>query len=119
MTDIQLFSYPTSPYAQKVACYLKYKNLDFKFIPVIPLANGENEFLAHLSDGPFLGQQTTISLADLSAFPIVTSGHFMGIKTNQALKDHPEILAWAKRVHADLPANPLLVPDKLLRRYSL
>ena len=252
MTDIQLFSYPTSPYAQKVGCYLKYKDIDFKFIPVNPLHNSEiaftrqrqvpvlqigeewrkesselgiwlnelypepsilpdsqsereqilkidqwisdqlipsyfrnavewqnswysitngwrlsravssdtklplyirliwpfgvkrapfivnmvkqldldesmpkmnqrlqNEFLEHLGDGPFMGQQSTISLADLSAFPIITSGHFMGMKTVQAVKDHPEILAWAKRVYERLPDNPLLVPDKLLKRRSL
>lgn len=252
MTDIQLFSYATSPYAQKVGCYLKYKNIDFKFIPVNPLTNREiaftrqrqvpvlqvgeqwrkessdlglwleelypnkpilpsdqgqrdlvlkvdqwisdslipsafryavewqnpwysvtngwrlsravshgtklpmhirllwpfgvkrapfivnmvkeldlqepipemnrrlqNEFLAHLDGGPFLAQQDKISLADLSAFPIIVSGHFMGMNTMQALKDHPEILAWARRVFAELPANPLLVPDKLLKRRSL
>ena len=44
MTDIQLFSYPTSPYAQKVGCYLKYKDIDFKFIPVNPLHNSEIAF---------------------------------------------------------------------------
>lgn len=32
MSEIQLFSYPTSPYAQKVGCYLKYKKLDFELV---------------------------------------------------------------------------------------
>ena len=252
MAEIQLFSYPTSPYAQKVACYLNYKKIDFKLVPVNPISNREiaftrqrqvpvlqvgdewrkesselglwldelypqrpllpsdsnerklildidqwisntlipsgfryavewqqpwysikngwrlaravsnatklpfyirmiwpfgvkrapfivemvkrldlnesipdmnqrlqNEFLQHLSDGPFLGAQSSISLADLSAFPIIVSGHFMGMKTKQAVKDHPHILAWAKRVYAELPANPLLVPDRLIKRKSL
>jgi len=252
MTDIQLFSYPTSPYAQKVACYLKYKQLEFKFIGVNPISSAEiaftrqrqvpvmqigdewrkesselgiwldelyperpilpndqqsrddillidqwisnslipsvfryavewqnawysitngwrlsravsnatplplyvrilwpwgvkraafivnmvekmdltesipdmnkrlqDEFLKHLAGGPFLGNQANITLADLSAFPIITNGHFMGMKTKQSLKEHPEILAWAKRVYAELPMNPTLVPDKLLRHHNL
>jgi len=43
-STIQLFSYPTSPYAQKVGCYLKYKQLDFKLVPVNPLNNAELHF---------------------------------------------------------------------------
>jgi len=252
MPSIQLFSYPTSPYAQKVGCYLKYKRLDFKLIPVNPLTNDQiaftrqrqvpvlqigdewrkdssalgiwlndlyperpilpsdeaaraaildiddwisqslitsvfryavewqnlwysitngwrlsravsngtklpryvrliwpfgikrapfivkmvnaldlsesipqmnrrlqQEFLEHLGDGPFLGSQPQVSLADLSAFPPIASGWFMGMKTKQSLLEHPEIRAWAKRIHAELPANPLLVPDKLLKRSVL
>lgn len=251
MSSIQLFSYATSPYAQKVGCYLKYKQLDFKFIPVNPLTNEQiaftrqrqvpvlqidddwrkesselglwldelyperpmlpsnktakdsilsidewissklipsffryavewqnpvysilngwrlsravsngtrlplyvrllwpfgvkrapfivkmvneldlnesipamntrlqNEFLAHLGDGPFLGGQAEISLADLSAFPPIASGWFMGMNTKQSLLAHPQIRAWAERVYAHLPANPLLVPDKILKRSS-
>ena len=252
MTDIQLFSYPTSPYAQKVGCYLKYKKLDFTLIPVNPMKNAEiafthqkqvpvlqigdewrkesselgiwldelypdrpilpsdetqratvlsidewvsdhvipsvfryavewqnpwysitngwrlsravsdgtllplyvrllwpfgvrrapfivdmvkqmdlsesivemntrlqNEFLVHLNGGPFLGGQQTISLVDLSAFPVIMSGHFMGMKTKQSIREHPEIMEWAKLVYQDLPANPMLVPDRLLKRLSI
>ena len=252
MSEIQLFSYPTSPYAQKVGCYLKYKKLDFKLVGVNPIDNGEiaftrqkqvpvlqigdqwrkesseigiwldelypeqpilpstqadreqvfnvdnwiskslipslfryavewqsawygvtngwrlstavshatplpayirllwpfgvkrapfivnmiqsmdlsesivdmnarlqDEFIAHLNDQPFLGGQKSITLADLSAFPAVMSGHFMGMKTKQSLRDHPEITAWAKRVYRELPANPLLVSDRLLKSHSI
>ena len=252
MADIQLFSYPTSPYAQKVGCYLKYKQLDFKFIGVNPMTNNEiafthqkqvpvlqvgdewrkestdlgiwldelypersilpkdqqaqteilsvdqwvsdhlipsvfryavewqnpwyslsngwrlakavshetllpwyvrvlwplgvkrapfivemvqqmdlnesiadmntrlqNEFVEHLKAGPFLCGQQEVSLADLSAFPVIMSGHFMGMKTKQSLREHPEILAWAKRVYQELPDNPMLVPDKFLKRTSI
>jgi len=252
MTDIQLFSYSTSPYAQKVGCYLKYKQLDFKFIPVNPLNNAEiafthqrqvpvlqigeewrkesselgvwldelypkrpilpskqedrglilgidkwvsdqlipsvfryavewqnpwysitngwrlskavnngtrlplyvrmlwplgvrrapfivdmvkqmdlsesipemntrlqDEFVVHLADGPFLGGKSDISLADLSAFPVIMSGHFMGMKTKQSLREHADIYAWAKRVYEHLPSNPMLVADSLLKRQSL
>jgi len=41
---IKLYSYPTSPFAQKVSCYLKYKNLDFEFIGVNPMTNAEIRF---------------------------------------------------------------------------
>jgi len=47
------------------------------------------------------------------------SGHFMGMKTKQSLREHPEILAWAKRVYQELPDNPMLVPDKFLKRKSI
>lgn len=252
MTDIQLFSYPTSPYAQKVGCYLKYKQLDFKFVPVNPLTNVEiafteqrqvpvmkigdewrkesselglwldelfpskpllptsdtakqnvlnvdawisksllpsvfryavqwqntwysihngwrlaravnnatpmplyvrlmwpfgikkapfivnmvnamdqsesivqmnlrlqNEFIEHLNGGPFLANQDQPSLADFSAFPVVASGYFMGMKVQQSLIEHPVILDWAKRVYEHLPDNPLLVPDSILKRKKL
>jgi len=252
MTDIQLFSYPTSPYAQKVGCYLKYKQLDFELVPVNPITNAEiaftkqrqvpvlkigdqwrresselglwlderypqkqilpgdsevrenilkidqwisqqlipsvfryayewqspwysitngwrlsravnnatpiplyarflwpwgvkrakfivnmveqmdltesipemnqrlqSEFLTQLDQGPFLGSQQSITLADLSAFPIVVNGYFMGMKTKQSLRDKPEIHQWASRVYEQLPTNPLLVPDRLLKRMHL
>ena len=79
----------------------------------------QNEFITHLGDGPYLGNQANITLVDLSAFPIIMNGHFMGMKTKQSLKDHPEILAWAKRVYTQLPQNPTLVADKLLKRNNL
>jgi len=44
MSHIQLFSYPTSPYGQKVGCYLKYKELEFKFVGVNPLTNDQIKF---------------------------------------------------------------------------
>ncbi|MGK0500954.1 MAG: glutathione S-transferase [Oceanicoccus sp.] len=42
--NIQLLSYPTSPYAMKVGCYLKYKQLAFKFIATNPLSPREIRF---------------------------------------------------------------------------
>jgi len=222
MKKIKLYSYPTSPYAQKVSCYLHYKKLDFEFVPVNPMTNAEiaftqqrqlpqdqlarntvievdqwvsqslipsvfryavewqnpihsisngwrlskavsnatklpfyarflwpfavkkakfivdmvdqmdltetlpqmnirlqNEFIEHLNGGPFLAGQQEVSLADLSAFPPIVNSYFMGMKTKQALRDHPEVLAWAKRVHEQLPNNPFLVPEHLLERTFL
>lgn len=42
--DIQLFAFSTSPYAMKVACYLAYKNIDFKFEGVSPVTFKEVSF---------------------------------------------------------------------------
>lgn len=249
MSNIQLFSYPTSPYAQKVGCYLKFKNLDFKLVAVNPMTNDQikftrqrqvpvmqvgdewrkesselglwleetypeipmlpvgqserekvmqidkwvsdvlipsmfrgacewqstfnsitngwklsravsnatklpyfvrliwpfgvkrapfivnmvkqldlsesmddmmqrlqAEFIGHLDGGDFLGGESQPSMADLSAFPIIVSGHMMGMRAKRFLLDHPQIKAWALRVHSHLPENPLLVPDKLIKR---
>jgi len=249
MSDIQLFTYPTSPYGQKVGCYLKFKKLDFKLIGVNPLTNDQikftrqrqvpilqigdqwrkesselaiwleelypehpilpdieaekehilqidnwvsdslipsmfrgacewqsnfnsitngwklsravsnvtplpgyvrliwpfgvrrapfivnmvnqldlsesmddmllrlqKEFVEHLAAGDFLGAQSAPSMADLSAFPIVVNGYMMGMRAKKYLLDEPEIKAWAKRVSAYLPENPLLVPDKFIER---
>lgn len=249
MSDIQLFSYPTSPYAQKVGCYLKFKKIDFNLVGVNPLNNEQikfteqrqvpvlkigdewrkdssqlglwleelfpsnpmlpndedvrqriliidqwvsdvlipsmfrgacqwpsafnaitngwklakavshetplplhvrliwpfgvkrvafindmvnqldlsesmedmnyrlqKEFVEHLSGGDFLGNNSQPSMADLSAFPVVANAYMMGFRSKQFLLDKPEILAWAKRVAAHLPNNPLLVHDKFLKR---
>ena len=252
MNSITLYSYPTSPYAQKVGCYLKYKGLDFNFVGVNPVNNKEikfthqrqvpvlligdewrknssdlgiwldelypekpilpgdknvqekvleidqwisnslipsyfrgavewentwnsirngwklastvsnatplpfyirmiwpfavkrapfikrmvsqldltesmsdmntrlqNEFKEHLADGPFLGNQSELTLADLSAFPIIAGSTLMGMKRGQTLISDPTIQAWAKRVYEHLPKNPLLVPDSLLATTEL
>lgn len=44
MSHIQLFTYPTSPFAQKVGCYLKFKQLDFKLVGVNPITNEQIKF---------------------------------------------------------------------------
>lgn len=36
MADVKLYGYATSPYVRKVACFLYYKNITFKFIAVNP-----------------------------------------------------------------------------------
>ena len=249
MNEIQLFSYPTSPYAQKVGCYLKFKKLDFKFIGVNPLTNDQikftrqrqvpvmqigdewrkesselglwldevypeqpllptdqaertrileidqwisdalipsmfraarewqswfnsitngwklsravsdatplpafvrliwpfgvkrapfivnmvdqldltesmddmvkrlqNEFVGHLEGGDYFCGRSEPSLADLSAYPIIVNGYMMGMRTKTFLLERPEILEWAKRMSSHLPSNPLLVPDKFIKR---
>ncbi|MCW8194511.1 glutathione S-transferase family protein [Proteobacteria bacterium 005FR1] len=41
---IRLYAYPTSPYAQKVGCYLKYKKLDYELMGVNPMNNAAIRF---------------------------------------------------------------------------
>jgi len=77
------------------------------------------EFLNHLEGGPYLAGQSKPSLADLSAFPIVTSGYFMGMRVKQSVLQNSAIRDWAVRVHTHLPENPLLVPDDLLAKREL
>ena len=38
MKLISLYGYPTSPYVMKVACFLRFKQLPFKYIPVNPVS---------------------------------------------------------------------------------
>lgn len=41
---IKLYGYPTSPFVIKVGCYLKYKQLDFEFVPVDPIKREQIKF---------------------------------------------------------------------------
>lgn len=249
MSDILLYSYPTSPYGQKVGCYLKYKQLDYRFIGVSPLRseqikftgqrqvpvlkignewrkesselglwldelfperpimpsdearaqkvrgvdnwvsdslipgmfrgavewqsafnsiiNGwrlartvnntaplpfyvrmiwpfavrrapfivrmveqldlsesmsdmmfrlEQEFVDHLYGRDYLGGESELSLADLSAFPIIANAYMTGMRSKHFLIENPKIGAWAQRVARQLPVNPLLVPDSFIKR---
>lgn len=43
-TDIQLFAFPTSPYAMKVGCYLAYLGQDYQCIGVSPITFKEVKF---------------------------------------------------------------------------
>jgi glutathione S-transferase len=105
MSLITLYSYATSPFAMKVGCYLKYKKLDFTFVPVNPIAPIQikfteqrlcDEFIEHVDGGPFLGQRTQISLADLSAYPTIVSGHLMGMFGQSPFLAHQQIIDWCK-----------------------
>ena len=40
-TPIRLYSYPTSPYTQKVGCYLNNKKLDYELVGVNPKTTAE------------------------------------------------------------------------------
>ena len=75
-----------------------------------------DEFVAHLADGPFLGGEQCISLADLSAYPTIVSGHLMGMHADSPMLRNQQVIEWCKRVQEELPRNPLLVPDELIER---
>jgi glutathione S-transferase len=75
-----------------------------------------DEFVTHLGNGPFLGEEMQVSLADLSAYPVVVSGHLMGMYENAPMLSNPKIIDWCRRVQEYLPDNPLLVPDSLIVR---
>ncbi|MGF1604884.1 MAG: glutathione S-transferase family protein [Rhodothalassiaceae bacterium] len=44
MPPIRLYGYATSPYVMKVVCYLKFKGLDYQFVPVRPKTNEQIRF---------------------------------------------------------------------------
>ena len=75
-----------------------------------------DELIAHLGKGPFLAGMQTPSLADLSAYPIVIFSHLMGLHGRNVYLEREQIVTWCKDVQSHLPANPLLVPDELLKR---
>lgn len=76
-------------------------------------------FIEHLDEGPFLGGQSQVSLADLSAYPTIVSGYLMGMHADSPFYHCEEVIGWCRRVQAELPANPLMVPDRLIERQHL
>ena len=74
------------------------------------------EFLAHLGDGPFLGGRARPSLADLSAYTAIVMPHLIGMRGRSVFLEEPTIVDWCRRLQAELPANPLVVPDHLVVR---
>jgi glutathione S-transferase len=74
------------------------------------------EFIGNLGNGPFLGEEKKVSLADLSAYPIVVSGYLMGMHDDSTMLSNAQVVAWCRRVQSYLPDNPLLVPDSLIIR---
>lgn len=77
------------------------------------------EFVERLSGGPFFASQTKPTLADLSAYPMVVSGHLMGMKTMSSMLDSPVVVNWSRQVQSHMPDNPLLIPDRLIMREHL
>jgi glutathione S-transferase len=78
-----------------------------------------DEFVEHLAGGPFLGGLAEPSLADLSLYPVVVSGHLMGMHGQTPMLEDPLVVAWMRRVQSELPSNPLLVSDDLIKRALL
>ena len=120
-TPLPLYARFLWPFAVKRAKFIVAMVQQMDLSESLPDMNArlQQEFISNLAGGPFMAGLKEPSLADLSAFPAVVNGYFMGMKTKQSLRDHPDILEWAKRVHEQLPKNPFLVPDELLARMSL
>lgn len=74
------------------------------------------ELVELIGQGPFLGGRSRVSLADLSAWCTIATPHLIGMHGKSVFLEDPDVLAWCRRVQAELPANPLVVPDHLIER---
>lgn len=74
------------------------------------------DFIARLDGGPFLGGLAQPSLADCSAFPIVSSGYLMGMNGPFFWTGNQEIESWLQRMQQHLPDNPLPCDDHFIAR---
>ncbi len=57
-----------------------------------------DDFEAHLGNGPFLGEQAQVSLADLSAFGAMSVVTDMNFEGAERLRERPAIREWMDRV---------------------
>ena len=76
------------------------------------------DFKAHLAGGPFLGGMKQISLADLSAYPIVVLPYRLGFQGDAPWLNHKDVLNWVKEVEKHLPENPFLVDPNSLKPFK-
>jgi len=120
-TPLPFYARALWPFAVKRAGFIVAMVEQMDLTESIPEMNArlQTEFVKRLAGGPFLVGQQEVSLADLSAFPPIVHSHFMGMKTQQSLREHPEILTWAKRVHGQLPRNPFLISENLFKCLDL
>lgn len=84
----------------------------------VPLKDAQlklvDEFITHLADGPYLGDMQQPTLADLSAYPIITFPYRFGLQGDVDWRANPSISSWIKGVEEHLPQNPFLVGSELL-----
>ena len=73
-----------------------------------------SELVAHIGDGPFMGELNQPTMLDFSIFPQLVWGYMFGLEENLSAAKHPAIKAWIQRVSEHLPANPTLVADTML-----
>lgn len=120
-TPLQWYARVIWPFAVRRAPFIVHmiRGMDLRESIADQITRLQKEFVEHLQGGPFFAGQSKPTLADLSAFPVVVSGHLMGMKTRRSLLDNPDINSWSKRVQSHLPDNPLLVPDRLLARVRI
>jgi len=46
----------------------------------------------------------------------IISSHLMGMHADSPLLKDAQVVDWCRRVQAQLPDNPLLIPDKFIER---
>ena len=73
-----------------------------------------SEFLHRLGEGPYLGGRQQLSIADLSAFPIIVFPYRFGLKGGADWISETRIVNWVSHVQQHLPGNPFLVDSEQL-----
>ena len=81
LTEVQLYSFPTSPYGMKVACYLGYKKIAYDFVGVSPITFKQ------------------IAFADKKQVPLLQIHDEWRLESS-------EIGLWLDKVFTDLPLLP-------------
>lgn len=75
-----------------------------------------HDFEKRLDGGPFLGGREQISLADLSAFPIIVFPYRFGLNGDANWFENSHIVNWISAVQGHLPENPFLVESRQMPR---
>ena len=71
------------------------------------------ELLAHLGDGPYMGELDQPTILYFAIFPQLVWGYMFGLEDNLTAARHPVVKEWLKRAARDLPGNPTLVADDM------
>jgi glutathione S-transferase len=74
-----------------------------------------DEFLRRLGNGPFLCESAVPTLADLSAFPVITAPQLLGLDGDSIFGQELRVRDWAARVARHLPPNPLPCADHFIK----
>ncbi len=72
-----------------------------------------SELVAHLGDGPYMGELDQPTMLDFAIFPQLVSGYMFGLEEDLSAARHPAVKDWLKRVSEYLPSNPTLLADDM------
>ncbi len=75
------------------------------------------EMLGHLGDGPFMGGAKTPGLVDFALFPQLVFPYMVGLSDKIPTDAVPALKTWTRNVAAQIPKNPVLVPDEFIIAY--
>ena len=70
-------------------------------------------YLTYLSKGPFICGRSELSVADHSAYALITFGYEAGLTGGDSLLRKRRIQEWALRVKAKLDTSLSLVPNNI------